>query len=78
MGMITHHIILEIDLHNPAGRSTHGRAGDNISQTQLLGNDILMTNSAGETLLGKISTRHSAGISAGEPANTSMLEVGNP
>jgi hypothetical protein len=63
--MITHHIILEIDLHNPVGRSTHDRAGDNISQTQLLGNNILMTNSAGGTP-GETSARHSVGIPAGE------------
>jgi hypothetical protein len=75
--MITHHIILEIDLHNPAGRSTHGRAGDNISQTQLLGNNILMTKLHRGNSWGT-SARHSAGISAGETANTSLLEVGNP
>ena len=44
------------------GETLTAMLGITTSQTRLLGNNILMTNSAGETLLGKTSTSHSAGI----------------
>jgi hypothetical protein len=52
--------------------------GITISQTQLPGNNIPLTNSAGGTLLGKHLPGTQWGFQLGKPANIGLLGVSNP